>query len=452
MSGLDPVWRALVQGETACPDGPALAKLGRLLREHEPPQPVELCQRVQAAVRAVGEESEQIADFYEDQQAAVAARPDLVRLRRLLQEGAEPPRPVDLAPRVNEQVERQRRRSPRRLDPAMRWRIWLAVAGAHIAALLALFIIIDHWRERAGVGSGLAPAAPRWYQTDLALVAGRQPAHRWEDLGRSRLLAPRADPALAQRLHQQTGVTWVELTEAGCRWLRAQRRGDGRWAGDSDARSVAVDAAVVAALLAAGDTGPAVQQALVVLPTTVVPADQPLTSVARALRALALVDACVLLPEQGFEVAARSAVAALDTSSVPWAVLARRQAAALGWSVTATATDDQERVFLAFTAGEAGWADGLLHCLPTESPALLEPGEALLGGAVLRDVGGLGWLLWRERMQAASERFMQQEDRAWLPGEQVTGAAAGDALLATALVLIDLQLPWRYAPIVPESR
>ncbi|MFW5829653.1 MAG: hypothetical protein ACOCXA_05280, partial [Planctomycetota bacterium] len=69
MSGHDPLWRAVVRGDTACPDGADLASLGSLVRRGSaPPAPVDLRERVQAAATRC-DEADQVQALYEGEQA-----------------------------------------------------------------------------------------------------------------------------------------------------------------------------------------------------------------------------------------------------------------------------------------------------------------------------------------------------------------------------------------------
>lgn len=142
----DPLWKALVEGDTACPDGEALAKLGKLLRSEAKAAPVaeDFSERVLDAVQEAGDEDALIDALYDDgEQAAVAAAdPGLQRLRQVARSSAEPPQPVDLVPEVLGNLHRQSsRHALGDLDRVGRIRVWATVIAGHVAALITIVIL-----------------------------------------------------------------------------------------------------------------------------------------------------------------------------------------------------------------------------------------------------------------------------------------------------------------------
>ena len=148
MSDTDPILRAISDGNTACPDGRALAKLGELIRDHSgPSRPVELTSRVRLHLES---DAVRIVDdplaLSSDEEAAIDALWDSdrigdsehLRLRTLIS-SVKPPAAIDLTAAV--------RRSLSQVEPATlqdqhprksRWGMWSAVIAAHVAALLAI--------------------------------------------------------------------------------------------------------------------------------------------------------------------------------------------------------------------------------------------------------------------------------------------------------------------------
>ena len=148
MSEHDPIWRAAVNGDEACPDGRALAAIGDLVRRTAKPAAADLVSRVRGACELVSnDEGDSLVDelYDEGSEAAAAADPELAAIARLVREVATPNREVDLLPQLHRRLVQTRssRRSSvvPKVDRSTSWRIWTAVIGGHVAALFALAIL-----------------------------------------------------------------------------------------------------------------------------------------------------------------------------------------------------------------------------------------------------------------------------------------------------------------------
>ena len=141
----DALWRALVTGDEACPDGQALARLGNLVREHaECEVSADFASRVLAASKAAGDEDNLIDDFYnqDERASAGAADPGLAKIRRLARRGAEVPEPVDLLPEVLGNLHRHSsRHGNQAVDRVTRLRIWATVIVGHVAAIITIVVL-----------------------------------------------------------------------------------------------------------------------------------------------------------------------------------------------------------------------------------------------------------------------------------------------------------------------
>nr|MBA3710099.1 hypothetical protein [Planctomycetota bacterium] len=150
MTDTDPLLRAVADGDPACPDGRALARLGALVRDHaRPPAPIDVAAAVRARMRGeaafADDDSDQSAEDIERAQIDRAYDGDgstdehLARLGDLVRSAADLPRPVDLIERVRAKL-RQSANQPSMptLDGGSRWRIWSAVIASHVAALVVV--------------------------------------------------------------------------------------------------------------------------------------------------------------------------------------------------------------------------------------------------------------------------------------------------------------------------
>lgn len=280
----DAVLRALRDGDTAMPDGRALARLGAVFREAaRPPRAPQLRERVgQACANEQVQMGDAVDAWYNgDRSSAVAADPLLQRLGSVVREGAALPREPDLVPRIVERLQRggSSRRHSVQMDSVARWRIYAAVIVGHVAALIALaalhvtvgrgtavndpYLAEQQLRERPGFHR-IPPTRPAAGQASLA--ARYDLPQSWDELrgGAHRLFALRetADTrAHARRaLHGQSsaGVVQGSLT-----WLLAQQHADGSIgpaAPHADAQ-IMTQAAVALALLGEGRDRPEVAEA-----------------------------------------------------------------------------------------------------------------------------------------------------------------------------------------------
>jgi len=151
----DPLLRATADGDTACPDGRALAALGRSVRDASAlPRPVDLIAGVMSRLDANEHEAadcdlddDTIDAFYDGDGRGPA---ELVNLSLLIRTTAQIPHAVDLADRVRGHLHGSLRLSAKRaLDLGSRWRVWSAVVAGHVAALLALAVYQFHTSQPA---------------------------------------------------------------------------------------------------------------------------------------------------------------------------------------------------------------------------------------------------------------------------------------------------------------
>ncbi|TVR16653.1 MAG: hypothetical protein EA401_01095 [Planctomycetota bacterium] len=275
----DAILRALRDGDTAMPDGRALARLGAVFREAaQPPRPPHLQQRVsQACAKDMAQLSDAVDAWYNgDRSAAVAADPLLQRLGTVVREGAALPRQPDLVPRIAERLQRSNssRRHTVEMDSLSRWRIYTAVIVGHVAALIALAAL------HVTVGRGAAVADPIIAEQQLRERPGfhRIPPSRpsagaqslatrydlpqsWAELrgGAHRLFALREDAATRAHARQALhGQSAAGVVQGGMAWLLAQQNADGSIgpaAPNPDAH-IMVQAAVALALLGEGRDRP----------------------------------------------------------------------------------------------------------------------------------------------------------------------------------------------------
>lgn len=424
MSG-DPLLAAVQRGDPRCPDGRALAALGRLARA-EAPAPVDLVPRVLAALPADGADDGAAIDAW----VAGAPCAPLDRLRQLRRELLAPA-PADLAPRVRAAL------GPRRWRPdaaaAARWaarlRVALAVAAVHVLALLLVWT---------------APRAPEPEPSRAAAAA----APAWW---------------AARAAFRGDGSALPELLA----WLRATQRDDGTWPGPEATRT-ARQAFAVLALCGEGAAADAAARraarALAALPLD----EGPLLP---AL-ALARVEAALAVREPRLAAAADAALVRLAAAlparaaqgglgGLAW--LALEAGAAAGHAVPAlslaearrrvvwTEPLDAEPVPWGLCALGRAWlglappsgGDGVPLPAPDDEGRLDPLRWALAGPGIVLGPQGRAWLAALER--ALTPQLVADGAGRHLPAARARHAA-GDAVLATAWAALALQAPRRYRP------
>lgn len=478
----DPIYVALVEGLDRCPDGLALGRLGKLVRAHSgPPQAVDLRPRVLQRLReGAGAAEHLIDDLYDaNDPSAAVADPGLVRLGTLLREGARPPRPVDLAPRVLERARRSdsRRRSAvlAQIDPSTRWRIWTAVIGVHVAALLAVLVLLDHWRaDLADETAASMPGYVRHYRTNLARLGIPTPSRpeRWQDLAQAPrlLMALRCEPDLraeAERRFQLGGAR--ASTQAALRWLIDQQGADGSWMATDSLHGIATQAAAVLALCADGLRAEpqrhAARQGLASLQTIdaglVLVHRRGAQAPAAGLVALAFLEGTILLDDPALAQQARIYLDELQARPRDgFRVLALLTAELLGLSDVSwrSAVPDEPdlQALLAIATGQdpSPWATRLIERLPVvDDHRRVDALHWFLPGLALRDCGGTAWATWADGLAHSLLLHMRYEadGTAWLPATRLAHVADDNDILATALCLLNLQIGHRYPPMLRDE-
>lgn len=349
MSDTDLILRAVSDGNPACPDGPALARLGALVRTHSQPQhPVALTGlvrsrlesdsvRIEERTRTPIQGSEVDACWDEGMPAAA----DLVRLGELLR-ALGPPAAVDLRARVRARLnESQHRRAILTVVPASRWRLWSAVILGHLVAVLAiaLFQSAMHDSRSAAADTTVTtqptgPRPPSHTLPDTRPVPGTGPGvyvwpcalpAGWTDIHRANLdlFLPRRSAAAREQLrhcyHLDGGAVVVS---EGLAWLTQQQQADGHFGATHGAtdRDRATQALACLALLGEGTDDPSraahVRAGLTALADDVEAATDP-EHVATALAALALVEGHALLDDPALGLRAETLLHQLEDGQRP---------------------------------------------------------------------------------------------------------------------------------------
>ncbi len=521
----DPLFRAVVAGDSACPDGAALARLGDLVRSQaRPPEAVDLVARVREALDADESDTQDdetavdedlLIDAYYDADergSAAAALPELARLRGMVRRAATPEHEPDLLPRVQRSLARESARQTQgRVAPTTRWRIWTAVIGGHVAAMLALAVTGIHAPPVRSPEnrSHYVHQRPLLFRIDVRRMQDQARAHgaisvpelpeRWSalrqrpaDLFALRRSAPMR--AYARRFFLMKGSSGT--VQASLAWLRNRQDvatgAIGPLTGDP-AHDCTVQSLAALALLGEGvdDQGRAASARRAL---------DWITAHCRQLRAgddltvdgvvaLALVEGAVLLDEADLHRGAAAFLARLQPDLVRHArsagkegflLLAVETARLNGISVPpALRSAVQHRLArsLPRASGDVG-QQGLaafarqvngvhrsrstaaqLARIATSLPRADElqrcdPLAWFFASLAMRELGGEEWAAWSESLQRSLlVCFRYSADgQAWLPGERVPYAAAlGPAadVYATALAVLDLQVAYRYLPLAP---
>ncbi len=433
----DPLLKALADGDTRCPDGAALSRLGRLVRSI--PAPVtDLTSRVRQAPAPSLDE---------------ALPPDLARRIAALA-----PTPVDLRPRVRASLHHQTAtRDPRR------FRVWLWVGVAHAAAglLVAVLATTQQATPTNDMVGGWGPAR--------AAPAELPQLRDWTTLpaAGADLMADRRDPARRMALRQHYGTTRsAGAVACGLTWLAEQRPAYLTTPTDD----VRLATRALAALAAAGEGDTDNARAWLEGPA-------PTSTVAQALDTLARVELALLSRQPQDEERARQALASLTVEEPGpgglggYALLATEMAragglgvpprqvaavrAALGRPLPA-ADADPARLGVAILARVwLGYRDNpstsllIPHLDLTPATPLADPLAWWFPTLALRDAGGPAWDRWNANLQAQLvTRFTDAgPGRALVPAELVRHAP--DAVFATAATVLCLQAAYHSPPLAP---
>jgi hypothetical protein len=483
MSDRDPLRDAVTGGNEACPDGRALANLGRLVREAgRPEREPRLEGAVLDRIAHLPADADPIDDYYRDGQGD----PTITALAELVREAGRPPQPVDLKARVRAAIQRSGRlTSADAAGSRSRLRIWHMVVAGHLAALVALAIItVEPGRSpedqaavqgprTAGGTTGQATVAPPEVERSgqIPLPASWMTASS----ERCDLLLPRKFPEIRQSYRRDAGMPSADApVSAGLRWLMSRQDRQGLFTiGDPAAndQALAAQASAILALLGEGlgDAGrtKAVRRGLDRMLAAWTPGRR--TAEADGLATLAVVEGALLLGDSALDQAALRALAASPRPLTTGAggvggfrLLAIRTAVATGMPVEAGLAAEAEAVLTAAkgsahptVAALGRWAaltrgEGLPRpaqaTLPeTDANGRIDPLSWFFPTLADHAFGGSVWAAWSVDLSASLGRAMAD-------GHVGAGRAAhldgpdGD-VTATAFAVLCLQVPYRYLPV-----
>ena len=505
----DPLLRALAHGDEHCPDGKALAQLGRLLRSQQP-RASDLRSRVESRLavadgQLASDDDERVDQHYEHG----GDDADLSRLRGLFT--AIGPAPVDLRERVRKQLLASQRLAPVSDEAPVssraqavqvqqrhhRLRLISTVIVGHLAAILVIAVLFAN-RDLStvngnenGKGTTIMPPVPRlpehgpqdWTQIpgsgfDL-FVLRRSPELR--SAARIRFNSERSAGAVA----------------CGLRWLAAQQGSDGAFAvanpTDASPTGTIRDAAtsrqamVILALLGEGGGTTSVdrerlecaQRALTALTREPLLLTTDSSPRARALVTLARVEGALLglCPNTVADSALRDlAEHAPATALDGFAVLAIETACQGGLNVPPTLRERSRQILLTpadanepelarlglatFARAILGYRDNpataaLSEALAARTPTAtspLEPQGWLFATLALREMGGAAWDTWMAGLQSrVLPTFVDAgPGLAFVAGSNVNGnddPLQEDTIWTTAATVLELQTAYRYLPL-----
>ncbi len=505
----DPLLRAVATGDPACPDGRALAALGRLVRSAATPAPADLAAKVRARLHAgttaparnLNQLDDDAIDAHFDGERNDAG---LTVFGALVREAGQPPRPIDLVAKVRAKLHHSRRLEAIGLDGKggrSRLRIWHAVIAGHLAALLVLgvFRLQGDSLPAAGGGAGGNAAAGRGDgdRADAAVLPATDFAaarfSSWAEVHENRgdIFLLRRVPELREQARRTFAMARsAPLVEAGLRWLIAQQRSDGGFAsGEGDDRDLATHSLAVLALLGEGLGDPrrtdSIRRGLKHL------ADRwgheiegARSQAASGLACLALVEGGLILGDATARAEAELALARLD-AGLPvrsdlahlggFSLLAAESArqgglrlpdgliprlrAGVGDLSSGDARRDRTGL-AAFLAGidgrRAGGLDGVVQTFAQRPPAgdaggRIDPLGWFFVTLAMRDADGSRWLAWSNGLQnAIAQAFTLDGVCAHVPAGRVVWGdldpKAGE-VFATSLGLLNLQAAYRYLPL-----
>lgn len=480
----DPLLRAVADGDANCPDGANLARLGALTRAAGRPATGDLRERVRQSLDQAASDDRDL-DQAVDRWVDGAADPDLDQLRQTLA-AAGRPRPADLRDRVRRAIApASLRLTPQQAErTGRRWRLVAAIAAAHVAAVL-LFMTLSDGRP-TGHGQGTASAA-------AASTRGSGPsAATWErlhELGGD-ILAPRRSENAREgaRADARLGDTGPSVGRMLAWLIARQDPVSGRIAAGSGDRAVATQALAALALLGegGGDQTRLMRARLALGPVASAMAGvEPLSPATLSAAALALTEGALVTSDPELQLTARAALLRL-TREMPgrphegglaglgW--LALESAASGGLEVPAgalaaareriarpapNADADAGRIGLAAYSGlvlglrtqpatQAQLAELAAHVPAAGADGRIDPLSWFLAGLAVHADGGPHWSAWAEGLRSSIPPRLVAEGAglARLPASAVR-YGEDDDVLATALGVLALQAPYRYA--VPAS-
>ncbi len=481
MSSTDPLLKAIQRGDRNCPDGANLARLGELARAAGSTAPADLRDRVLRAIeRDTAEDLD--ADAAVDRWVEGAADPQLARLRSLTHGQ---PRQVDLRDRVRRAIAPASiRLTPQQAEKTgRRWRLIAAIAAAHVAAVLIFTTIADD----KPTGTAIGGTATTVRKPDSATIT----APDWERL-RERggdVLAPRRSNLARETARADAGLgdTAAPIGRMLAWLIARQDTVSGRIAsatGVSGDRAIAGQALAALALLGegAGDQTRLSRARLALGPVASAMAGaEPLSPASLSVCTLALVEGALVTRDPELQLTAKAALLRL-TREMPGSPH-EGGLAGLAWLALETAETgqlepprgaveaarnriarplpsvdaDAGRLGLAayarivFGLGAQDGTRAQLTALAANPPAADREGRTdplawFLAGLAIHANGGPDWTAWAKGLRASlvPRLVLDGPALAHMPADAVRHAA-GDDVLATALAVLALQAPYRYA-------
>lgn len=490
-SDRDPLLRAVRDGDTACPDGKALAALGDQVRKaFALPREVDLVpavlERLDQPTADIDVDDEAIDRFYDGGDGPVSE--ELAQLAALIRHGTALPEPVDLERQVRARLSggSLRLTTRRAADAGGRFRIWSAVIAGHVAALLAIATWHQHRVETPQAESPTSVAMTS--QGVQGRVGSRDlvPPRTWESLRKDDVqpFASRATAEVRDRARAASGLTeTAPLVRGALDWLADQQDATGHFGlvSGQPARDLATQALACLALLGEGLDGPGHAEAARaglrwIAEQNTVAAD----GVTNGLVALALTEGAALIDDADLRAAAlRACERPLADQPGPsglggfgWVALeiAATHDLAVSGHLRAGAernlglplpSDDRDagRIGLAAFARLSTGRSALAstpQLLSLLSQAHLRPRIDAAGrvdalGLVfptwaMQQAGDPPWSAWTKDLTAVLPGvYSRLGDLAWVPAERVRFADAvpnGD-VFATAVTTLLLQSPYR---------
>jgi len=511
MSDTDPILRAISDGNTSCPDGRALARLGELVRTHSgPPRSVDLARRVRSqldsdAVRVVDEplalspdEQVLVDGLWDGDQAG---SPELERLSALIS-SVTPPAAIDLTAAVRRSLKHvEAPAATITLDSNSRWRMWSAVIAVHVAAILAITLFQNAMQPPSLASDATVAAASGDGQThgDLPMRLGNDlqvlPVHlpgQWSDLQTrgGDLFLLRRFPEVRQAALGHYGMAAShDAIEQGVAWLTAQSTASGAigpLSGNAD-RDLATQSLATLALIGQGLDD---HSRMRVVRSALGWIDAQLsnhsvhTDVATGMATLALVEGAALSGDALLRLQAEQALRDLDHGEPPqpgaaglggFTLLALETAVQANLAVPERALiqgrrslarslpqqeNDYGRIGLAAFARliygmrEQPSTTREIHLLSAMNPAMHDGQSDPLGWffptLAMREAGGSEWEHWSTALQNTLLPQFQSvgAGQARVQASQVHYADPhGSDVFATSLAVLDLQVPYRYVPL-----
>ncbi len=505
----DAIYNALVQGDASCPDGDALVRIGQLVRRETAPAPVDLRQSVFAGIQDLRVQQDEnsssvesdiadplIDDFYNGNAAASAADPALGRLGDLVRTHTEPPVSIDLLPDLTHKLSglKRRRSSARQqgIERSTRWRIWTSVIVGHVAALVITVLLFEDMhlaaQQNALEHSREGAASPFLYQDPsrqmhevmrerLKISLASQGGWQMEGSSADALFALRRNEDLKEEARKLFGSNSCAATvRAGLHWLRNQQQADGAFVqlrsitGMPDQWELAGHSAALLAIMGEGvisqEERESVQAGFAWLlqhhnDGVFISEQQPHAERSRGLLVLALVEGAILLEDTELAQLAQVEFLRYGTVADDRYVLAYETARACDLFADIPSAVDAARL-LQPMPGTHGFIQRIQgvddqRALPfvdmprEDSDGRIDPLNWFLESCDRREQSLSQWTTWNKALQRACLLcFRYEGEQAWLPGERMRYGRSGADVLATSLALMNLQVAYRYTPLLSE--